>query len=167
MDYKEIDQLLSKYWEGATSLEEEDRLNNYFLSDKVEVKHQSYISLFQFYQKERQVKLPVNFEARFESNIKESTQTQAKYKTIRTWLSRAAVIALLVFSSVFVFSKLTDTSSSQGAENKISASEKQAAKEAYIQMKLALELVSNKLNKGKSKAVEGIHKVKKASIAFD
>jgi len=168
MDYKSIDQLLEKYWEGVSSLEEEKVLKDYFSSEEVANEHLEFISLFQFYKSEQEVVLPDNFEVRFDNKIKELSQNEKINRNpIRLWIGRAAAIALLIVGSVFIISKTMNLENIQTAENKISKEEKEAAKEAYIKMKAALALVSNKLNKGKVKAVEGISQIRKTSVAFE
>jgi hypothetical protein len=58
MDYKEINTLLNKYFEGKTSLYEEELLQNYFSQDKILPEHTIYRPLFLFYEEERGIKNP-------------------------------------------------------------------------------------------------------------
>lgn len=46
MDYKYIDQLLARYWDGETSLEEEQILRSFFSQESVPEELQQYRSLF-------------------------------------------------------------------------------------------------------------------------
>ncbi len=49
-----INNILAKYWEGQSSLEEEAQLRSYFLSNEVAEEHKEYVPLFQFYASESQ-----------------------------------------------------------------------------------------------------------------
>lgn len=59
-DYKNIDQLLNKYFEGLTSLEEETVLQNYFASDQVDAAHAPYKALFLYFKQAQQTGNPQN-----------------------------------------------------------------------------------------------------------
>ena len=66
MDYTKIDELLEKYFEALTDLEEEAHLKAYFKSDKIAPRHQKYKALFDFYSQEQFVTnpRPVRYEIR-------------------------------------------------------------------------------------------------------
>jgi len=49
MNKSQIDNLLEKYWNAETTLEEESTLGKYFNSHQVDDAHQEYIDLFQYY----------------------------------------------------------------------------------------------------------------------
>ena len=50
MDYKEIEQLLERYWQGDTSLNEEQTLRQFFLSNQVPAHLERYRALFAYQQ---------------------------------------------------------------------------------------------------------------------
>jgi hypothetical protein len=52
----EIKRLLEKYFEGATSLQEEQRLRDYFSSKTIDDEYSKYIPLFQHFTAERTAK---------------------------------------------------------------------------------------------------------------
>ncbi len=60
-DYKNIDRLLDKYFEGLTGLEEEAILRDYFASENVSAAHKPYKALFQYFNHERQTRNPQSF----------------------------------------------------------------------------------------------------------
>ena len=47
-DYKHIDNILNKYFDGLTNLQEEAELRRYFHSDQVAAAHEPYKVLFQY-----------------------------------------------------------------------------------------------------------------------
>ncbi len=49
----DIDKLLEKYFEGATSLDEEQILRDYFLQTKIEERHKAYKPIFNFFSEEK------------------------------------------------------------------------------------------------------------------
>ncbi len=57
-NYKLIDQLLVKYFEGGTSLQEESVLRKYFMQDNVANHHEVYRAMFNFMSVERGEKKP-------------------------------------------------------------------------------------------------------------
>jgi uncharacterized protein HemX len=60
-DYKQIDKILDKYFEGLTSLEEEKVLRKYFTSDKIAEKHLSYKDMFVYFSNHQSVTNPQPF----------------------------------------------------------------------------------------------------------
>ncbi|HFB99837.1 MAG TPA: pyruvate ferredoxin oxidoreductase, partial [Phaeodactylibacter sp.] len=62
MDYKNISQLLEKYWEGETSLQEENTLKQYFNQENVAQELQEYQPLFQFFKEEQDLVMSDDFE---------------------------------------------------------------------------------------------------------
>lgn len=53
MNMNDIDKLLEKYFEGETSLGEEQILRNYFLQTKIEDRHKAYKPIFNFFSEEK------------------------------------------------------------------------------------------------------------------
>ena len=59
-DYKNINQLLNKYFDGLTGLEEEAILRDYFASNKIDAIHEPYKALFRYFIHEQQTGNPKN-----------------------------------------------------------------------------------------------------------
>lgn len=55
---KRIDELLEKYFEAKTTLEEEKELNLYFSSKKLSEEHKQYLPLFTLFAEEQQMTFP-------------------------------------------------------------------------------------------------------------
>ena len=53
MDYNNIKQILEKYWEGETSLQEENLLHEYFNSDDVVEELKDVQPMFQYFKEEQ------------------------------------------------------------------------------------------------------------------
>ncbi len=69
----DIDNLLEKYWEGETSVEDEKVLKQYFKSSNVEQEHEAFKDLFVFFDNESQITYPI-----------ESQSVETKTKTAQT-----------------------------------------------------------------------------------
>jgi hypothetical protein len=85
MNYAQIAALLDKYWEGETSLQEEQQLKQYFRTGPIDPRLQPLAPMFQTLDAEKQVMLPT------------SIQMQAKVRVLpwRTWAAAASVALVL------------------------------------------------------------------------
>ena len=101
MDYKYIEQLLDRYWQGETTLEEEAILRAFFAQKDVPAALQRYQPLFAYESEEKeQDVLGDDFEARILSMTEGTTMVQAR--TIRLTdrlmplFKAAAVVAIIL-----------------------------------------------------------------------
>ena len=98
MDYKYIEQLLERYWEGETTLQEEAILRAFFSQDDVPAQLMKYKSLFDCGQQEET--LGDDFDARILDSIGEETEPKAKIVTLASRLKplfkAAAIVAILL-----------------------------------------------------------------------
>jgi hypothetical protein len=118
MELSKIEQLLEKYQNAETTLQEEATLKNYFLSGNVASHLQEYESMFSYFaisKAEKSVK-PIQLNTK---------------KTNWKWLSVAASIALLF--SVYVGNSYV---------------QEQKTKAQYAEVMSTLKLLSSNLNKG-------------------
>lgn len=83
MELKAIEQMLEKYLEGETSLQEEDRLREYFNSEHVAPHLQEFVPLFGYFRK----------------SVQESYTSEKRFqpgrKKVYSWVAIAASIAIL------------------------------------------------------------------------
>ena len=98
MDYKYIEQLLERYWEGETTLQEEAILRAFFSQDDVPAQLMKYKSLFDCGLQEET--LGDDFDARILDCIGEETEPKAKIVTLASRLKplfkAAAIVAILL-----------------------------------------------------------------------
>ena len=100
MDYKYIEQLLEKYWNCETSLEEEQILRTFFRQEDVPAHLLRFKPLFAFQEEERQVGLGKDFDERILAEI-ERPRVKAKRLTLRSRimpLFKAAAVMILLFT---------------------------------------------------------------------
>lgn len=100
MDYKYIEQLLEKYWNCETSVEEEQILRSFFHQKEVPAHLLRYKSLFAYQEVEKEVKLGDDFDSRILAEI-ERPVVKAKRLTLHTRfmpLFKAAAVMALLFT---------------------------------------------------------------------
>lgn len=99
MDYKYIEQLLERYWQCETSLEEESQLREFFSKGEVPAHLLRYKDLFVYQQVQREVGLGDDFDARMLAQV-EVPVVKAKRLTVAgrfmPLFKAAAVIALIL-----------------------------------------------------------------------
>ena len=98
MDYKYIEQLLERYWEGETTLQEEAILRAFFSQEDVPANLMKYKSLFDCGLQEET--LSDDFDARILSSIGQEEEPKAKIVTLASRLKplfkAAAIVAILL-----------------------------------------------------------------------
>jgi hypothetical protein len=111
-DYKYIEQLLERYWQCETSLEEEKELRAFFAGEEVPEHLLSYKDLFVYQLEQRQVTISDDFDERMLAQI-ETPVVKAKRITFTARLiplfKAAAMVALaLSFGSILEQSLFAD-----------------------------------------------------------
>jgi len=182
MKYEEIQEMLDRYWEGETTIEEERSIKTYFNAGPIDPRFSQIAPLFQAIREEQKVQLT----------------TKAKKASIRPQMYQwavAASIALLLSAGWWMFQNenpavlAVDNVSVQGPQTiqtpevietpksdlafaekpKSLWSRKKALKKsvrtapaidaetamAMAEIKAALALVSSKLDRGRSEAIKG------------
>lgn len=98
MDYRYIEQLLERYWEGETTLQEEAILQAFFSQEDVPASLMKYKSLFDCGLQEET--LSDDFDARILSSIGQEEEPKAKIVTLASRLKplfkAAAIVAILL-----------------------------------------------------------------------
>ena len=69
MDYKDIEQLLERYWQCETSVEEESVLRDFFSREDVPAHLLRYKNLFVYQQVQQEVGLGEDFDARILAQV--------------------------------------------------------------------------------------------------
>ena len=69
MDYKDIEQLLERYWQCETSVEEESVLRDFFSKEEVPAHLLRYKNLFVYQQVQQEVGLGEDFDARILAQV--------------------------------------------------------------------------------------------------
>lgn len=128
MELHNIKQLLEKYFDGQTSIQEEKELKNYFSSKNIVSELMQYQDMFGYFSKEQQT------ETQIEPTLKQ--------KPNRKWLWMAASVVVLLGIG-FTFLKHSVQSEDLGTFDNPEI--------AFEETQKALQLVAENLNKGKQK----------------
>ena len=128
MELNKIETLLEKYFEGQTSIDEEQELGAYFSSSDVAQHLKQYQNLFNY----------------FSTSRSEESQKEFKIKTKKTkvfWLSVAASASILIGTGAIIYSNTTNN-----ASNDLGTFENPEV--AFKETQKALHLLSKNVNVG-------------------
>ncbi len=118
MNYQYIEQLLDRYWEGRTTLEEEQILRSFFSQPDIPEDMRQYAPLFRYETEEKDVCLGKDFDARMSALLDSETKVKAKRIRLTTrfapLLKAAALIAVAI--TIGNISERTMQTNSAGAE---------------------------------------------------
>lgn len=123
MDYKYINQLLDRYWNGETSLEEEEILRTFFSQDELPAELKPYKSLFSYeWNETRSETLGEEFDQKMMALIEdEHTKESSKAKVVslterlKPLFKAAAVVA--IFLTLGNAAQVTFQDNSENVEN--------------------------------------------------
>ena len=161
MKNKLIDQLLEKYWEGETNLEEENVLKDYFTSGEIEKNHEVYSTLFQFYTHE-QKKVPIRT---IQSNKTHSSRTFRKlFNQHRFGFGIAASLLLLFAVIVGMRLSLSDNNNFQDLNNYTYIDENYDVDEALALTTEALGFLTGKIQNGQATVSKNLNQVQKIDV---
>jgi hypothetical protein len=145
METNNIQNLLDRYFEGATTLAEEQKLKEFFAGDQIPQALQEYRPLFVGLKEMQQDQLSADFEARLLDRLDD--RPVAKVRSIRPMLMRIAAAVVLLLGLWFLIPKNgIDTPPADGIDwTAYEVTDEEAVEEALA----ALRLLSEKLNSGK------------------
>lgn len=101
MDYKYIEQLLDRYFDCMTTLEEEQILRSFFAQENVPAHLMQYSNLFNFFNETKEDVLGEDFDARMLSVIEKEKKQATRVFSIRRHIAplfRAAAIVAVIIS---------------------------------------------------------------------
>ena len=103
MNFEYIEQLLNRYWQCDTTLEEEQILRSFFSQPDIPLHLKQYAPLFQYQHEESLVKLSDNFESRVLTSLEDNTDVstrksiwQSLINNVSPLFKAAASIALII-----------------------------------------------------------------------
>ena len=145
MNFKVIEELLEKFYEGSTTPAEERQLRDFFSREAVPPHLSVHADLFRYYEEAGKDELPDSeFESRFLAAIDE-TPSILMYSRRRQFFFLSGIAAAVLLLAVIVFTFRNDVflrSSKNSTDTEI----------AYQQAKNALTLVSANFNTGLDQA---------------
>lgn len=159
MAYKEINQLIEKYFEGETTLQEEQSLKNYFNSADVDERLVEYQPMFQFFTNQQQLILDKQFETELMDMIANGQNRRSILRPLNSWVIRIAAAVVLALGVWWLVP--TDQTKPVAQETTIDWSkyEPETPEEAIKILRTALVRTSKELNKGASVAAGEVTKI--------
>jgi len=147
MDSKRIEQLLEKYWNAETSLEEEQELHQFFQGNDVPENLKETAVLFRYFETEKTRTLNENFDATVTKQIKQ--RHGGKIVSMTNWFQMVRVAAgiIVVVAAVYLIGHEVRKSS----PNEITDTESDP-KLAFEQTKKALMMISKNFHKAQNEA---------------
>ena len=171
----EIKDLLERYFEGETSIEEERALELYFKSDEVATEFKKYIPMFSFFENERSFELRPLIAEKIKPapNGKEQMMKDRRKirKIPRYILLRAIAVLLLASGATWLYfnnnsvgtNKQPLVSQHKHKARTIVFDGSEDPKVAFEAVKSALVLTSDKMKKGTEPMSESLEKVREAT----
>lgn len=153
MDYKRIEQLLDKYWECETSIDEENELREFFSHQEVPDQWKETALLFQYFNEEcKQKSLGMDFDESVLHTINNppSAAKQGKLVQLFNRYARVAAVLLILVAVSFV---VTRTLQKQ-QQKVVLADTYESPEDAFEETKKALLMISKNIGKGKEQAMK-------------
>jgi hypothetical protein len=147
MDSKRIEQLLEKYWNAETSLEEEQELHRFFQGTDVPDNLKETAALFRYFQEEKNRSLNENFDADVTKKIRQRQGGNMVSMTNWFQIARVAAGVAVVVAAVYLIGHEVRKSSPK----EITDTESDP-KLAFEQTKKALLMISKNFHKAQTEA---------------
>lgn len=140
MEYRELEELLNRYLDGETTLEEEAFLKDYFSRPGLVQEHAEMQKLFRYFaDKKNEAAPPFGFTDQLNSLIEGEAkkENRNRFRSFMAWAGSAAAVLFISFGIYQYISK---------PEALVKDTFKDP-KQAYLETKRALLLVSNTMNR--------------------
>lgn len=146
MDSKQVEELLKKYWECETSLEEEQQLRDYFCREDVPEQWKETARMFHYFETQKQKSVNKQFEETIIHKIKNPAQGKVM-SLVQISLRIAAGVAVLLAAIFFVRQEIRDDSQEMAFEDTYDDPEK-----ALEETKKALMIISQGFGRAEAQA---------------
>ena len=169
-----INQILDKYWNGETTLQEEQEIRSYFSSGDIADEHKAYAPMFSLftnqkedsYNKDLTSVLKATLDGEASSDTEASTRDGAKVFQLRKLIMAAAAVFAIVITAVIVMNQENKPVDDlpKMASNIIILDGSDDSEEALQITKDALAFLSGKLKKNGKSINSGIQNLDKINV---
>lgn len=147
MDLHDVKQLLEKYWQCETTLEEEKRLREFFAEGNIPESLKAASDLFSFFEAEQKKTLATNFEGAVTKKLR--TRQGSKIVSMISYGNMARIAAGIVVVVAATFLIRQEVRKSYPKEMQDTYTDPQIA---FEETKRALQMISNSFGKAKKEA---------------
>lgn len=141
MDYNQLEALIKKYWDCETSLEEEERLREWFRTHEVPERFRETAKLFSYFDEQKQKATGEHFDKQL---VKKLNAPKGKtVSLLQTSLRIAAGIAVVAAAIFFVQQEIQDKPDMAAIED---------PQKAFEETKKALMMISKGFNSAEEQA---------------
>lgn len=153
----EMDRLLEAYWAGESTLDQEQKLKQYFAGGLIREDHKAYADLFGYFGQQRSVT--------YQGGKKEVPQQGAAVRSLsfKKVIYAAAAVIALVLGSVFTVKNLVTVNNDTDAKTAMYY-EVEDPEEAMRITREALALVSTKFRQSQQSVKDNMEPLSKAAI---
>lgn len=166
MKKEEVEKLLARFYEGETSVKEEQELRHYFETEDIPKSLQADKELFSVLTDNTEVKIPINMGSKLSQAIDQWAEAENRAINIKhnrkiywQWTSGIAASILLLFG-IWTYVDKDDNGKPVVADTYTNP------EDAYKEAQKALALVSFNLNKGVKQLENAQQKTEKAEEIF-
>lgn len=160
MESVEIKELLDKYWDGNTTIEEEEHLKKYFSEEETPDHLEGVATLFRTFNADRKFK---TLDDSFDEKLFQAIENSKRKKPNKYWLQVAASVLLLIGATFVTKSLLPNDVSKNSAQVEVVEDTYQDPQLAFEQTKEALLLISAMMERGATQ-VEKLEKFHEAQV---
>jgi hypothetical protein len=146
MDSKKIEELLNKYWNCETSLEEEQQLREYFRGQQIPEQWKEASTLFRYFDEHKKKILT---DASFDEDVLKKLKSPKQGKVTRLFYNSmriAAGVAVLLVATWFVRNEIRQTTPQEVVDTY------DDPKLAFEETKKALQMISKSFGNAEEKA---------------
>lgn len=151
MDLNRVDILLERYWNCASTIEEENELRTLLTTEPIPQELEDSAALFKYYELQRKATLDAKFDQAIIDKIKD--QKSPVIKKLNTGLQnyiRVAAAVLVIIAASLVFRM--EIWQGERPSNLLVEDTYKTPEEAYEETKRAFLLIAEKMNSGRKQA---------------
>ena len=169
-----INQILDKYWEGESTLKEEQEIKSYFASGNIADEHKAFAPMFglftiqkdESFDKDLSTKLKSSLSGEAASDLEPVSTGGAKVFQLRKFIMAVAAVFAIVITAVLVMDQNSNsqTDTPKMAANIIILDGSDDSEEALKVTKEALAFLSGKLKENGKTINSGIQNLDKINV---
>ncbi len=152
MDFEKLNELLKRYWECQTNLEEEEQLRQYFGKGNIPEELKTTAALFRYFEQEKHKTVHAEFEKPVIQNKKTANRTRKGVShTLITYSLRIAAGVAVLLAAIFLVRQELRKPDAMAISGEL-VDTYDNPKEAFEETKRALEMISKGFGRAEQQA---------------